>query len=208
MRLLISALLLPAAALAGSRFDGTWKTNIGSLRTTGKPMALLLAKGQYTCSSCNPPYTVKADGAALTSRVTNHEGAQTVTDEFTAQRVAAAPVGAHPISGSWQDQQHLRGNLRMVQYRMTAEGFQMRWNGQSYEARFDGREYPVVGDPGKTTVSVRRIDDATVEETDHRQGMIVDQIRLALAKDGNTIAVTDQDVALGQTSTYRLEKQR
>lgn len=32
--------------------------------------------------------------------------------------------------------------------------------------------------------------------------------RLALAKDGNTIAVVDKDVALGQTITYTLEKQR
>jgi hypothetical protein len=63
MRLLIPTLLLPAAALAGTGFDGTWKTNMESLKTTGKPFVLLLAGGEYTCSSCNPPYTVKADGA-------------------------------------------------------------------------------------------------------------------------------------------------
>jgi hypothetical protein len=254
MRLLFPALLLPAAALAGTGFDGTWKTKMESLKTTGKPMVLLLAGGEYTCSSCDPPYTVKADGAEhkvtgrayfdtavvrvtgpnsadivlkqgskervrfsdtvsadgtrLTSRVTNHYGEQTVTDEVMAKRVAAAPADSHPLSGSWQDQQHVRGDLRTVQYRMTAEGFQMRWNGQRYDAKFDGREYPVAGDPGKTTVSLKRIDDDTVEETDHRQGKVVDRIRLALAKDGNTIAVTDEDVALGQTSTYTLEKQR
>src|ERR1700691_1333315 len=63
MRLLFSTLLLPAAALAGGGFDGTWKTNMESLKTTGKPVVLLLAGGEYTCASCNPPYTVKADGA-------------------------------------------------------------------------------------------------------------------------------------------------
>jgi hypothetical protein len=63
MRFLIPTLLLPAAALAGTGFDGTWKTNIESVKTTGKPLALLLTGGEYTCSSCNPPYTVKADGA-------------------------------------------------------------------------------------------------------------------------------------------------
>jgi hypothetical protein len=57
-------------------------------------------------------------------------------------------------------------------------------------------------------VSLKKIDDATVEETDHRQGKVVDQIRLALAKDGNTIMVTDKDIAHGQTVTYKLEKQR
>ncbi|HEY4771629.1 MAG TPA: hypothetical protein VIH50_01230, partial [Steroidobacteraceae bacterium] len=63
VRLLFPILLLPAAALAGTGFDGTWKTNMESLKTTGKPLVLLLAGGEYTCSSCNPPYTVKADGA-------------------------------------------------------------------------------------------------------------------------------------------------
>jgi predicted transcriptional regulator YdeE len=38
MRLLIPTLLLPAAALAGTGFDGTWKTNMDSLKATGKPL--------------------------------------------------------------------------------------------------------------------------------------------------------------------------
>jgi len=84
----------------------------------------------------------------------------------------------------------------------------MRWNGQSYEAKFDDKEYPVAGDPGKTSVSLKKIDDFTIKETDNRQGKIVDEIRLTLAKDGNTIAVVDQDIALGQTVTYTLERQR
>jgi hypothetical protein len=100
------------------------------------------------------------------------------------------------------------GDLRTVQYRMTAEGFQMRWNGESYDANFDGREYPVAGDPGNTTVSLKKIDAATVEETDYRQCEVVDKVRLALAKDGNTIVVIDEDIAHGQTITYTLEKQR
>lgn len=83
----------------------------------------------------------------------------------------------------------------------------MRGNGQSYEAKFDGKEYPVAGDPGKTTVLLRKIDDATVEETNHRRGKVVDQIRLEPAKDGNTITVTDKDISHGQTVTYIMERQ-
>jgi hypothetical protein len=252
MRLLFPTLLLPAAALAGTGFDGTWKTNMESLKTTGKPLVLLLAGGVYTCSSCNPPYTVKADGAGhkvtgqayfdsakvkvtgpnsaeivlkqgskeivrftdtvsadgtLTSKVTNHMGAETATDELTAKRVAAAPAGSHPLSGAWLEQEHVAGDLLPVQYRMTADGFQMRWNGLSYDAKFDGKEYPVVGDPGETTVSLKKIDNATVEETDHRQGRVVDEIRLELATDGNAITVIDKDIAHGQTITYMLERQ-
>jgi hypothetical protein len=224
------------------------------MKTTGKPLVLLLAGGEYTCSSCTPPYTVKADGAehkvtgqayfdtanvkvtgpnsaeivlkkgskemvrfsdtvsadgkTLTSKVTNNYGAQTETDELMAKRMAAAPANSHPLSGAWLEQAHVGGNLSTVQYRMTADGLQMRGNGQSYDAKFDGKEYPIVGDPGKTTVSLKKIDDATVEETDHRQGKVVDEIRLVLAKDGNTITVIEKNSALGQTITYTLEKQR
>lgn len=57
-------------------------------------------------------------------------------------------------------------------------------------------------------MSLRKIDDSTIEETDRRQGKVVDVIRLTLAKDRKTIAVVDEGVALGQTATYTMEKQR
>ena len=256
MRILLSALLLlPAAALASSAFDGTWKTNLDSMKVTGKPDVYLLANGEYTCSSCDPELKVKADGVAhkvtghayydtamvkvtspnsdeivlkhadkefariaetvsadgttLTSRFTNHVGEKVVTGEVVEKRIASGPPGSHAVSGSWQ-QQGLKGNdaLRTVQYEMTPEHFVMHWNGTSYDAKFDGNEYPVIGDPGHTVVTVKRIDANTVQEIDHRQGKVVDEIRLAAAKDGKTIDVTDKDLAHGQTTTYTLEKQR
>ena len=57
---------------------------------------------------------VSADGTTLTSNVTNHVGEQTVTDKLIAKRVGAAPANSHPLSGSWQEQQHVGGNLRTV----------------------------------------------------------------------------------------------
>jgi hypothetical protein len=50
-------------ALAGSAFDGTWRTNLESVKTSGKPDVYLLAGGEYTCSSCSPELKVEADGA-------------------------------------------------------------------------------------------------------------------------------------------------
>jgi len=55
-------LLVPAAALAGSPFDGTWKIRTETIRVTGKPDVLLLTGGEYSCSSCVPQIKVKADG--------------------------------------------------------------------------------------------------------------------------------------------------
>jgi hypothetical protein len=56
-------------------------------------------------------------------------------------------------------------------------------------------------------VTVKRLNDRTVDETDHRQGKVTDEIRLAAASDGNTIEVTDNDVIHHQITTFTLEKQ-
>jgi len=45
------------------------------------------------------------------------------------------------------------------------DGFAMSEpTGDSYAARFDGKEYPFTGDPGVTSVSVKKIDETTIEE--------------------------------------------
>lgn len=152
--------------------------------------------------------TVSADGNMLTTRFTNHMGDQEVTGTLAERRVAAAPAGSHPVSGSWQ-QEGLDVNIAdsAIQYKMTADGFQMSWAGQSYDAKFDGKEYPVSGDPGKTTVVLKKIDARTIEETDHRDGKRVDEFRVTVAEDGRTISVRDKDLIHDQTTTYTLQKQ-
>jgi hypothetical protein len=256
MRISISALLLvPAAALASSALDGTWKTKMDSMKTTGKPDVYLIVDGTYTCSSCNPEVKVKADGAdhkvtgqdyydtkavkvvdprtveitnklagktiatitvsisadgsTLSGKFIDYSGSKPATAVYTEKRVAASGAGAHAMSGTWQPDQMSQGNdaLRTVSYEMKGDHFSMKWNGQSYDAKFDGKEYPITGDPGHTVVSLKRIDDNTVEEIDHRQGKVTDEIRIAASKDGKTVDVTDKDVVHGQTMTFTLEKQ-
>jgi len=152
--------------------------------------------------------TVSADGSTLTFKFTNHVGAKTITGESTEKRTAKGPAGSHAISGSWMlDKVNGNDVMRTVRYEMTADGFKMSWNGQSYDAKFDGKEYPITGDPGQTSVTLNKIDDGSVEEIDHRQGKVVDQVRLSASKDGKTVNVTDRDLAHGQTLTYTLERQ-
>jgi hypothetical protein len=256
MRIIVAALLLmPAAALASSAFDGTWKGRIDSLKVTGKPESFAIADDMYTCSSCNPQIKVKADGtdqpvtghayydtvavkvvdsktvertykekgkvafkntatasadgSKLTSKTTDYTGAKPAEFALTLTRVATGPAGAHAISGSWQAETLNNANdaATVVAYEMTPEHFVMRANGQSYDAKFDGKEYPVTGDPGHTRVTLRKIDENTVEEIDHRMGKVTDEVRLAAAPDGKTIHVTDKDIRNGQTLTYTLDKQ-
>jgi len=256
MKMITSLWLLlgSGATLAASPFDGSWKIDLKSVNMTGKPDVYLLAKGEYTCSSCLPDLQIKADGAehpvadhtyydtaivkvtgprsieitlkkggkefahmidtvsadgtTLTSRFRNHIGDQEVTGTVAERRVAAAPAGSHPVSGTWQQQTFDASDaVKDIQYKMTADGFHMSWAGQSYDARFDGREYPVKGDQGNTTVVLKKTDAHTVEETDRRDGKVVDVFSMTVAADGRTIAVRDEDLDHEQVTTYRLVKQ-
>ncbi|GAC1453594.1 MAG: hypothetical protein PVS2B3_07080 [Steroidobacteraceae bacterium] len=154
-------------------------------------------------------YTVSADGNTLTGKFTDHSGAEPVTGTYTETRVGPAAAGAHAFSGSWQ-QSHISEISdagRTVSYETAGDHFRMRANGMRYDARFDGKEYPVEGDPGHTRVTVKRIDANTIEEIDHRQGRVADEIRLTISADGNSLTITDNDVVHGQTSTITFDRQ-
>jgi hypothetical protein len=152
---------------------------------------------------------VAADGNSLAQKFTSFQGAQPMTGTFSEKRVAAGPPGSHALSGSWLQDQMTDANdaLRTVSFVMTAEGFGMQSNGQSYNAKFDGKQYPVTGDPGNTQVVLKKVNGRTVEEIDYRQGKVVDEIQIAAAADGKTVMMSDKDVAHGQTTTMILDKQ-
>lgn len=62
---MIAGLAIGAAtpAAAQSVFDGTWKMDTASAKPSTKPSVVVLKSGVFTCESCTPAYTVKADGA-------------------------------------------------------------------------------------------------------------------------------------------------
>lgn len=153
--------------------------------------------------------TVSADGATLTATFNDASGTQVVTGTQTLKRIAAGAPGSHAISGSWKAEklQDVSDAGSTVTYRMTANGLQMNWNGQSYDAKFDGKKYLTENDPGKTWVSLRRISADTIEETDTRDGHVVDLIRMTVSADGKTMTVVDKDVRRGTTSRYKMLKQ-
>lgn len=247
-------LLMPAAAFASSAFDGTWMARLDSIKVSGKPDVLLLADGEYTCSSCVPqlrikadgtehaltgsPYfdaltvtivsattiqlvyrdkgkevyhqtdTVAADGNSYIEKFTDRSGTREVTGVYHRTRVSAGPPGAHVISGTWQRSPGVEGNetYAMIRYQLRGDHFRMQYNGSSYDAPLDGTPVPIIGDPGHTTVSLRRIDANTILETDRRNGKVTDEVRIAAAADGRTISVLDKDLERGQTITFTLDK--
>ncbi len=55
-----------------------------------------------------------------------------------------------------------------------------------YDAKFDGKDYPVTGVPNADTVSVKRIDANTIESTLKKGGQVVTTVTSTVSKDGKT----------------------
>jgi hypothetical protein len=178
--------------------------------TVVSPSAIQLIESKGGMRAFVVNYEVSTDGNTLTGKFEDYTGSAVASGTFTETRRAPGPAGSNQVSGLWQPDRLHEANeaARIYAYQMTDDQFSMQWNGESYNAKFDGKEYPVHGDPGKTMVSVKRVDDHTVDETDHRQDKVTDEIRLAASDDGKTIEVTDKDPIHQQVTTYTLDKQQ
>jgi hypothetical protein len=55
-----------------------------------------------------------------------------------------------------------------------------------YSAKFDGKDYPATGISNADSVSVKRIDENTVETTQKKDGKVVMTITTKVSKDGKT----------------------
>ncbi len=55
-----------------------------------------------------------------------------------------------------------------------------------YDAKFDGKDYPITGVPNADTVSVKRIDANTIESTLKKGGQVVMTVTSRVSKDGKT----------------------
>jgi hypothetical protein len=68
-----------------------------------------------------------------------------------------------------------------------------------YTANFDGKDYPVTGNPDWDALSVKRVDSHTIEFTRKKAGKTVQTATSVVSKDGKTRTVTTAGVnAQGQ----------
>jgi hypothetical protein len=155
--------------------------------------------------------TVSEDGNSLMEDYTDYTGTKPASAKFASRRVAPAPSGAHAISGSWKPDEKnttMSADLITVTYQQTADGLKMSTpTGQSYDARFDGKEYLTAGDVGKTMVSLKKLGPNKIEETDTRQGKVTEVFIWEVLADGKTMHMTDQIKQSGQTMSLTLNKQ-
>ena len=242
--------LLPIAAFAKDPFEGTWKARMDSFKTTGAPNVFELKDDMFSCKSCAPPYSIKADGMmqktpenayrdqvsfkvtgpssadwivqksgkpiskisltvsadgkVLTQDATNYAGATPTMFKVSSNRIAAGAPGSHAISGSWENGSIASASAAALttEIAATPNGLKYSTNGATVDAKFDGKAYETMGDPGHTMVTLKRISDHEIEETDQSDGKVTDVVRWKAADDGKTISFTDEDKLHSTTTTF------
>jgi hypothetical protein len=161
--------------------------------------------------SADRTLTVSADGNTLTEDFVDYTGPKPAPAKFVNKRVKAGPAGAHAISGSWHPDTRnstMSADLITVTYQETTDGLKMSTpTGQSYDAKFDGKEYLTAGDPGKTMVTLERLGPKKIRETDKRKGKITDVITTEVSSDGKSLHVVDEQPLIDQKLTYTANRQ-
>jgi len=156
--------------------------------------------------------TVSPDGKTENFEFSDssNTNAEPVTGKGESTRVAKGPVGSHAISGSWRTSkfENVSDNGTTFTYKVEGDSLTMSSpTGQSYTAKLDGTDAPYKGDPGTTSVSVKRMGKNMMEESDKRDGKVISVARMTLAPDGKTMRIGVTDKLHGTTSQFVAEKQ-
>jgi len=156
--------------------------------------------------------TVSPDGKTENFEFSDssNTNAEPVTGKGESTRVAKGPVGSHAISGSWRTSkfENVSDNGTTFTYKFEGDSLTMSsTTGQSYTAKLDGTDAPYKGDPGTTSVSVKRMGKNMLEESDKRDGKVISVARMTLAPDGKTMRIGATDKLHGTTSQFVAEKQ-
>jgi len=168
--------------------------------------------------------TKKGGKIVATSKMTTSQDGNTLTTEWTfisesgqkgsgtsiSKRVGPAAEGANKASGSWQAEKldSASESVLTVTFKATEGELSMSdLTGDSYTAKFDGKDYPYKGDPGTTSVSLKKIDANTIEETDKRDGKVISVTRMTVSADGHTMKMEGEDKLHGTTYKFEAAKQ-
>jgi hypothetical protein len=122
-------------------------------------------------------------------------------------------AAASPLSGTWKfnpakghpaspPPKSIVAHVEVDQenFKFVQEGFDDKGQPfkESYEAKFDGKDYPVSGDPYSDSVSLHRINERKVEFTLKKGGKVVAKFTDTVSKDGKNTMITFIDLSTGQ----------
>jgi len=156
--------------------------------------------------------SISADGKTSTFDVVDSSASSgdPVVVRGTDMLVAKGPAGSHAVSGSWRATkfESVSDNGVLMSLALTGSTLKMTSpTGQSYAAPLDGTDSPYSGDPGQTSISMKMVDDHTINEIDKRDGKEIGSARLSVSADGKTMTVVWKDTLHGTNGSYTNNKQ-
>jgi len=93
----------------------------------------------------------------------------------------------------------IEGGVKNVTDIVEADGKSIHYE---FTAKYDGKDYPVNGDPVRDAVSIRKIDDYNFDVTNKKAGKVVNTVRAAYARDGKSRTMTTTSInARGEKTT-------
>ena len=191
-------------AVSGQAYDTTSVTIVDA-----HTISVVAKKG--SAISFEQTRTVSADGKTLDVKTTHHpqSGGVPTTFETIAKRSGSLPSGVHATSGDWVIQkQSGSDNGLLTTYKVNGDEITMSApTGETYTAKFDGADYPAKGEYSYDAVSLKKINSHSFEETDKRNGTVVDVSTLTVSPDGKTMTVVDTSKLNGRVTTYVATKQ-
>lgn len=156
--------------------------------------------------------TVSSDGNSATVEWTEscNSNGDVISGTLILSRVTRGPRGSHAVSGSWQivKRVNLSENALFITLKLEGDTFSFADpTGQSYRARLDGTPTPITGDLTNAMVSLKRIGENTIEETEKHAGKVVKVTRFTLSTDGKTMTISIESKVNGSVRQFVAHKQ-
>jgi hypothetical protein len=155
--------------------------------------------------------TVSFDGRTLTVKETDYpmNGQQPATSKTICKREGTLPAGVHAASGRWIAVK-ASGSENGVRTTYKVDGNVVNMSdltGDSYTAKLDGSDAPVNGAYGWDAVSLKLINDHTIEETDKFNGKVIDVSKMTVSANGKTMTAATTAKPSERTTVVTLTKQ-
>jgi hypothetical protein len=169
--------------------------------------------GKILSSSRN---TVSADGKTNTMEYLNPDGK--VRNQATYTRAAAGPPGSHATSGTWLPPAGPSSIAVTVTYKSTPDGLMMMPSrGVSWDAKFDGKDYPLKAADNtpeefkkrlaSATISLTKVNERSIDVTRKNDGKIMFVEHMTVSADGKTLTANTENKENGTTTTDTFTKE-
>jgi hypothetical protein len=155
--------------------------------------------------------TVSVDGKMLSVHTTTHprDSDKALTFDAKAKRDGVLASGVHATSGRWILQQEKGSDdAYLTTYKVDGDQISMTSpDGENYTATFGGGDAPYKGAYSFDAVSVKRVNPNTIEETDKREGRVIEVNTMTVSPSGKAMTIVSESKTTEHTTTLVAKKQ-